>query len=233
MRGYKIFVNIAFVIGFAMNLVKAGDLVLLPHQQKRVQEFVNDLALRLSYLRGDELIGGYLQRHKPLFSSIAMLTSCFVVWPRAVWTYAPTWALVVAIGFGSLFSALVLIWTVEAGSVSARLQRAAIASGVPLFIGVVLAFSRGPIVVPQGGRLPLLSPENLTAYGILASLAATTVPTLGLALWLGSISVFVILLKLGEAAAWRVALYVKGAWAALMVLLTLILSVVAVFVNGK
>ena len=49
--------DVALVLGIFINLVKAGDLFLRPHQQARVQSFFEDLTLRVEDVRPIEWLG--------------------------------------------------------------------------------------------------------------------------------------------------------------------------------
>lgn len=197
------------------------------------QNFIHDLALRLSYAKGKDEINQYIRVHKLLFSGIVVILSCVLLWPRMYWPYASRWTIVASIIVGSLFSMPTLTWIIETGGTSRRLLKAAIACGTPLLVGILLTFSMGAVVLQAGHKLAPLALPNITAYAITASVAATTVPALGLALWLAIISTCVILLSLGSMTVWRIAEYNKGAWAGLMALVGVVPTIVAVFVNRK
>jgi hypothetical protein len=232
MHDYRLAI-IPAILAITITVVRAGGFLLSRDQQKSLQSFMDDLALRLSYLGGLERINSYVRGHKPQFTGVIIAISCLVLWPRIFWGYAPRWSFVVFIGLGSLFSTLTLTWTIGAGTTYRRLVRGAVAFGAPVVIGVVLTFMQRPFIVPAGSKLAPLALENLVAYAIAASLAAATVPVLGLVLWLTTMSICAVVLKVGTIAVWRIAEYTKGALAGLMALLIVVLTILVVLVNGK
>ena len=233
MHGYRLVLNLSTFLTIAVAVVKAGDILLLPKQQKAFQRFVDGLGASLMYLTERDQINVFLRAHKLLFSGVTMLATCLIFWPRLFWVYAPRWAFVASVALGSLFSASTLIWTIGSDSPPRRWLRAAIAAATAFLVAVLLSLSQGPTVTKPGEELALWALPNVKAYAIAASVAATTVPVLGLALWLTSVSAVALFLKLATAVVERIADGIKGAWAGFMALLALILAIVDFVVNRK
>ena len=224
--------DISVLIGTLANLVKAGELFLTEDQQKRVQKKAEDIALRLAYSRRFSVIGRFVKRNRVVVSAVSLLMSIGLTmllgWPN--WPYAPSWALLVARICGAIVSVLSLEWVLGAPKLRTVAVRGCLVSLVAVSAGAYYAITRHSVV---GVSLPLLSRENVEIYLVVLGYSAALVPIIGAALWIVLDVALAICWFVARWFTWRVAVYIKGAWAALVLAGTVMLGVIDVATRHK
>jgi len=252
--------DVALALGVFINLVKAGDLVLRPNQQARVQAWIEDLTLRVEEIRPIGwlermtstrahvvlvLIGvsefllvyflillvnaGKASAHAPVGSNAfvmnlaaslcsvpaLVLTATRYGQPFVAWLVGPPpvrgvtrrFLKTIALGFlvlviyeAILFGLVDLLW------------------GEGPFDAMDLPMGQGgPGIWVLGGGLLVIWPV-FTWFWVITQVG-------GLIMWaVAGVRLFEILLKAIRALCWRVVEYNKGAWAAVVLIITVVLG---------
>jgi hypothetical protein len=245
------FLHIVVVIGTLANLVKAGELILTPDQQKRLQEWAESVALRFADSRRFSVMGRLVKENRLAVSimSLAMSIGLTMLMGWPVWKYAPELALFVARMLGAGVSTLTLVWVLDFPTIAPDENtehsnddnitkliyvalRGFLTSLIAAAVGVYWANTRHAVVVgPE--TYHALSRANIEAYSVVFCYSAALVPIIGATLWV------VLDLTLGACwyvarwFTWRIAVYSKGAWAALVLVATVVLGILDVALRYK
>jgi hypothetical protein len=233
--------DVAVVVGALLLLTKIGDLLLRPHQQRRLQTWFESATLRLSYS--------------------SMIAATRYVAMRRLWLIVLLLALLVPVqlSIAAPFVAAVLLQSVP-GVTQERIAQAVGFIFITVLIATVpAAFALRWVVREQSGRKTAVRYVAL----LLCLIAATTVSgwlvaadvrlpsrllmqffdvmviatgalftALILVAWVFAFALMLhLLLRAIEAIAWRVVEYQRGAWAAVVAIATAVLGALDLYLK--
>ena len=237
----RITVDVLLIVGLILNFVKAGDLILRPHQLKWFQDKVEHMTLWLDFTKP-------LKALKTLTGDDGRLALLVLGYVPAIFFFAVTQAiqpsepkgisLFTYLNFGILILLIkkglpITRWLVGDGRITSFLKRFMLLS-----IGQLVALVCLVLSVRSTGYLSDHSNEHflLGALFVVDILVAVALVLLNLAystIWLACfltiiassfLLMFELLLKFARGIAWRIVEYNKGAFAAIILIVTVALG---------
>ena len=230
----------AVIVGGLLVLTKVSDLLLRPHQQRRLQALVESATLRLSY---SSVIGAARRLARSHFWRLVLLLMLVVplqlyltrsmvaalLQSRPGLTAEQAGQIVVLIFVGELIAtipaALVARWVLRDDSARRTALRLAT-------LAVVL------VIVTQGAEYVLLQDPQVASrtVGRVVGVLYYAVGSVGSTLFLAGLVLVLalaahVVLRLIEAVAWRVVEYQRGAWAAVVAIATAVLGLVDLYLK--
>lgn len=228
----NVVLNVAFALGFFANIIKAADLVVRPHQQKRIQQALEDFTLRLEYLDTTKLLNslsnpiviGKLARYIFYFQSAGLALMVGLVCFGVIFENMP---------IGTMLAALCAVLVM-----GGMLRFGLIERGMRWFVGSarLLSFSIRYTILCSTLVVPVLlwggtwvSSNNLTVVLILFPFTAVY----SIALYVGACWIVVelgrlILMKgltILRGTVWRIVEFNSGAVAAIVLIVTVLLGI--------
>lgn len=233
--------DIAFGLGLLASGLKGADMIMRPHQQKKLQAWVEIAALKLSYCRTLNVILPFLRKlsYGKLVAFLA--ASNFVIfWIVYLFdAYAHTDIATTVEEFGIVVFILISVFlAVISGYVSADLYDGHIRAH--LSCKTWREFAWRTFVVVEYTILLILFVNIFERNGIIRApyfyfLAIYVGAYLSMAYFLlllfGITIIAEITIKFSNAVVWRVAEYNKGAWAGIVLIATIILGVAELYVR--
>lgn len=262
-------VEILLIVGILTNVLKGAEILLRPHQQKKVQTFFDHLTLKLEYTSPLKWFGYFLKNKiQVVFITIAslflligylgILLSDFAdlyyerysddhSYPADIPIFVITIAVAICIAIWAVPTSIVLIyrgnrvvkWLYAEGNSSIFTKRLFYFWGVPVFFNMVPILGLIPIVpaIILEKILPsILFWIFLFIYALALVIVSGCWSVIGFAAYftfLAQITCFCleVLVRLLRAIAWRIVEYNKGAFAAVILLFTVLLGVVETYLK--
>ena len=234
------FLDATVIVGVLMLLTKAADVLLRPHQQRRLQAFLESVTLRLSYT---SMIAGAseLARRHPwrLVLLLALLA------PLQLFILAPFVAFVMATTLGATqeqiqqffggFLFAIMIAAIPAAFVLRWVLRDASGWRIPVRYGslltaLVMATIGSEWMVGHDITLGSRPLQIVLDVGMIVIGALFT--ALFIVAWVLAFALIAhVVLRLLEATAWRIVEYQRGAWAAVVAIATVLLGALDLYLK--
>ena len=225
--------DIAFTLGILASVLKGADLMLRPHQQKKIQVFVEELALKLAYARTLNISLSYLHnlsRNK----LVCVLTGSNAMIFLAFFSFNLDRELIVEV-FGVIGSLIfILISSLIGAFVSLDLYEGRIryylsSKSWREFLWRTFEIVEYTVILLLFlGSLPDRHPF---AYFIPIYIGGYLSIAYMLLLFFTVIAISEATVKIGNAIVWRLVEYNKGAYAAIILALTILLGFIELYIR--
>lgn len=255
-------VEILLVIGILVNLIKGADLILRPHQQKWLQNRFDTLALRLDYAKPLKWYTGLVHNriYGVLFFAAPLLIIAAPLIPSVVKTgTAPLWwaimmyALILFVVIGCVVAAcekvnliddfssqrppawdvvsLVHYWLTSPKSLTQQLIRHLIIVATSVGLWLLISSTKTNVFGKGGVLIEVLNGIVFIVFALHTWIFAAS--SFCIIIFSLSLLLAEILLKLLRGLIWRIAEYNKGAFAAIVLILTAALGVTEYYIRFR